>query len=164
MIYAKWTDMVERFGERELIQLSDRDDTGEINSQVLTRALNDATAFVDGYLGRVYQLPLRGCAKPLAVPGGIPEYVVPPVLKRLVCDLARYYLFTDVLDEKHEAVRRQQSAVKDLAAIASGATQLACPWGGAAGEPLHADALQEDQVYHSFAPRQLDADALRGYR
>lgn len=164
MIYAKASDMVDRFGERELTQLSDRDDTGEINTQVLTRAINDATAFVDGYLGRVYQLPLRGCAKPLTVPGGVVEYVVPPVLTRMVCDLARYYLFTDVLDEKHEAVRRQQSAVRDLKALAEGSTQLSCPWGGTAGESLHADTLQAQEVYHSFAPRQLNDDALRGYR
>ena len=162
MIYAKASDMVERFGERELTQLSDREDTGEINAQVLTRALNDATAFVDGYLGRVYQLPLIGCAKPLTVPGAAPEYVAPPALMRLVCDLARYYLFTDV-DEKHAAVRNYQAAVALLKAIADGKTQLACPWGGAPGVALGADALQQDQVMHSFAPRQMDGDALKGF-
>lgn len=161
MIYARIADMVDRYGERELMQLTDREDAGEINPQVLNRAINDATAFVDGYLGRVYKLPLRGCAKPLTVPGGTPEYVVPPVLTRMVCDLARYYLFTDVLDEKHEAVRRQQQAVRDLKALADGVTSLSCPWGGTAGEPLHADALQEEQVVYSFAARD---DAMDGYR
>ncbi len=54
MVYARISDMVERFGEAELIGLSDRDDTGEINDSVLTRALDDATSFIDGHVGRVY--------------------------------------------------------------------------------------------------------------
>lgn len=163
MIYARLSDMIDRFGERELMQLSDRDDAGEINAAVLGRAINDATAFVDGYLGRVYQLPLIGCAKPVTTPGAVPEYVAPPALTRLVCDLARYYLFTDV-DDKHAAVRNYQAAVALLKALAEGKTQLSCPWGGAPGVALGADALQPDLVTHSFAPRQLNDDALRGYR
>ena len=163
MIYATVADLVSRFGQTELVQLTDTSNMppSVIDAARVATKIDDAAAFVDGYVGQAYRLPLAGCAKPNGA-GGF-DRVAPPVLVRLTCDLARYYLFTDVLDEKHEAVRRQQSAVKELAAIASGATQLACPWGGAAGEPLHADALQEDQVYHSFAPRPLDADALRGY-
>jgi phage gp36-like protein len=162
MVYATPIDMRERFSELELIQLTDRDNTGQISTGHLTRALDDATAFIDGYIGRVYQLPLRGCAKPLTSPGGTPAYVVPPVLKRIACDLARYYLFTDV-GEKHEAIERHRAAVKDLTAIAKGETQLSCPWGGTAGEPIHADALEATEVYHSFAPRQLSDNSLRGF-
>jgi phage gp36-like protein len=162
MLYAQWTDMVERFGARELIQLSDRDDTGEINTAVLTRAIDDATAFVDGYLGRVYRLPLKGCAKPLTIPGGAVEYVPPPVITRMVCDLARYYLYTDVADD-HEALRRHKAAVADLKAIAEGGTQLSCPWGGPAGEPLHSDGLESQEAYHSFTPRQVSDDTTRGF-
>lgn len=161
MIYARVTDMVDRFGERELIQLTDRDDTGEVGTTVLNRAISDATAFVDGYIGKVYQLPLLGCAKPVVTPGATPEYACPTVLTRMVCDLARYYLMPDMVDSKHEASVRYQSAVKDLAAIANGTTQLACPWGGPAGLPLHQDALQEQTVYASFTPRNNVADAYR---
>ena len=162
MDYATWTDMRDRFGELELVQLSDREDTGQINTSVLLRALADATAFAVGYLGRVYQLPLRGCAKPSATVGGAVEYVPPPVLTRVVCDLARYYLYTSV-GEKHEAIERYKAATRDLQALADGSTQLACPWGGPAGDTLHANALQEQEVYHSFKPRQLDVDSLRGF-
>ena len=162
MNYATAADMVERFGERELIQLTDRDDTGGINPGSVNRALADATAFADGYLGRIYQLPLRGCAKPPATVGAEVTYVAPPVLTRLVCDLARYYLMPDVGD-KHEAVNRYKAATKDLQALADGTTQLACPWGGTAGDSLHANALQEAEVYHSFAPGQMNADNLRGF-
>lgn len=162
MIYAQWTDMVERFGEPELIQISDRDETGAVNTAVLSRAIADATAFVDGYLGRVFKLPLKGCAKPLDTPGGTVEYVVPPVVTRMVCDLARYYLYTNVSDD-HEAIRRYKSAVLDLKNIAEGNTQLSCPWGGPAGEGLHSDGLQAEEAFHSFSPRQINDDSLRGF-
>ena len=162
MIYARISDLVDRFGERELTQLSDRDDAGEINTAVVNRAISDATAFVDGYIGRVYKLPLLGCAKPITVPGAAIEYACPPALMRMVCDLARYYLYTNVADE-HEAVRRYKAAQADLAGIAAGKTQLSCPWGGAPGEALGNDALQADEAYHSFAPRQINDQTLRGF-
>lgn len=154
--------MVERFSLREMTQLSDRDDTGEVNTSVLTRAIDDATAFVDGYIGRVYALPLAGCAKPATVPGAAPVYVAPPVVTRIVCDLARYYLYTDAPDE-HEATRRYKFAVKELAAIADGTTQLTCPWGGPPGVALHSDALQGQEAFHSFRPRAINDDSLRGF-
>lgn len=162
MIYARVSDMIDRFGERELTQLSDRDDAGQINNAVLNRAISDATAFADGYLARVYRLPLLGCAKPVTAPGAAPEYACPPVLTRMVCDLARYYLYTDVADE-HEAVRRYKAAQSDLAHIASGKILLSCPWGGAPGEALGDDALEADEVVHTFTPRQITADSLRGF-
>ncbi|MGY8903720.1 MAG: gp436 family protein [Burkholderiales bacterium] len=162
MTYAKAADLTARFGEREITQLTDRGDTGQTNTGLVARALQDATAFIDSHVGKVYALPLRGCAKPLALPGGTPEYVPPPVLTRLACDLARYYLYTDLPDE-HEVARRYKNAVRDLADIANGKTQLTCPWGGPPGEALHAEGLQAQEVRSSFAPRQITDDSARGY-
>ena len=163
MIYAAIKDLVDRFGETELVQLSDRDGTGSIGAVVVNRALLDATAVADGYLGRVYQLPLVGCAKPVTVPGAAPEVVCPPVLMRMVCDLARYYLYTDLADD-HEVARRYKAAQSDLAGIAAGKILLSCPWGGTPGALLGDDALQPSEVMHSFAPRQIGRDAEQGYR
>ena len=162
MIYASLADMVERFGEQELIQSTDRDFTGQINAQAVGRALADATACADGYLGRIYQLPLRGCAVPPTAPGIALTFVPPPVLTRMVCDLARYYLCINVA-ETHVSVLRYKAVMKDLQALVDGSTQLACPWGGTAGTTLHANALEESTVYHSFAPKQMSADNLRGF-
>ena len=162
MNYATVADMVARFGELELTQLTDTDGTGSYSTAAVNRALDDAFACADGYLGLVYQLPLLGCAKPATVPGAPFDYVVPPVLNRMVCDLARYYLMPD-LDEKHAASVRAAAAMRDLQAIAKGTAQLACPWGGVGGTPLHASPIEEAQVYHSFAPGQMSADNLRGF-
>ena len=162
MRYAQWVDMVERYGERELKLLTDRDNTGEINTRVLTRALDDATAFVDGYVGKLYALPLLGCAKPATTPGAPPVRVCPPVLTRIVCDVARYYLYIDLPDD-HEVARRHQQVIKELKSYADGTTQLVCPWGGAPGVALNADPLEDSGAVHSFAPRQISDDTLRGF-
>jgi phage gp36-like protein len=162
MIYAKPSDMAERYGERELIALTDRDGTGEMGVAVLVRALADAQAFIDGYVGKVYQLPLLGCVQPATQSGALPVYVAPPVLTRIACDLARYYLYTDLPDE-HEVTRRHKAVVAELKAIGELATQLVCPWGGSPGLAVHADPLAEADVYHSFTPRQITNSSLRGF-
>jgi phage gp36-like protein len=161
MIYATRSDMLARYGERELIALTDREDTGQINAVVLNRALDDAAATVDGFVGKVYRLPLVGCLKP-AVPPGTPQAVSPPQLTRIACDLARYYLYTDLPDE-HEVSRRHKAVMGELDALAKGKTQLVCPWGGSPGEALDADPLEAQEVMHSFAPRALNDDSLRGF-
>ena len=162
MIYATRIDMTQRFGERELIDLTDRDDTGQIGAAVLARAMDDAQATVDGYIGKLYRLPLAGCLKPATALGASPTYVSPPMLTRLACDLARYYLYTDLPDE-HEVSRRHKQAMAELKSIAEGKTQLVCPWGGSPGAALDADPLDAQEVMHSFAPRALNDNSLRGF-
>ena len=162
MNYATVTDMVERYGDREMVALTDRDNVGEANTSLLNRSIADATAFVDGFVGKVYKLPLLGCAKPVTVVGAAVQYVAPPVLTRITCDLARYYLYTDLPDE-HEVTRRHKQVILELKAIADGSTQLVCPYGGLPGTPLNADPLVSSEVYHSFAPRQITDSSLRGF-
>lgn len=166
MIYATRTDMTQRFGERELVDLTDREDTGQIGAVVLNRALEDAVATVDGFVGKVYRLPLAGCLKPAAVPTGgtatVAIYVSPPLLTRITCDLARYYLYTDLPDE-HEVSRRHKMAMAELKSLAEGKTQLVCPWGGSPGIALDADPLESQDVMHSFTRPAINADSLRGF-
>lgn len=164
MSYATVQDMIDRFGELELVQLTDTVNIppSAVNTARVEVKLGDAQAFVDGYVGQVYRLPLRGCAKSATQPGGPMEYVAPPVLTRLTCDLARYYLHDDLAPE-NEVYRRVKAALKELEAIAAGATQLACPWGGSPGELVGADAQQGAEVAYSFSPRQVTDDTLRGF-
>ncbi len=164
MIYATVANMIARFGEPELILLTDLDNIppSTVNVVRVEVKLADACAFVDGYVGQVYRLPLQGCAKPATTPGGAIEYVAPPVLTRITCDLARYYLHDDLAPEA-EVYRRYKAALKELEAIANGNALLACPWGGSAGALVGADAQQGEEVSHSFSPRQI-TDDMRGYR
>lgn len=164
MSYAAVADMIARYGLDELIELTDLDNIPPttINAARIELKLSDAAAFIDGYVGQVYRLPLRGCRKPATAPGAAAEYVHPPVLVRLACDIARFYLYDDLAPE-HEVYRRYQSAVKELDNIASGRAQLACPWGGSPGALIAADAQTGLEVQSCFAPRSITADTLRGF-
>ena len=107
MTYASSADMTARFGEAELAQLTDPESGRQLNSAVLGRALGDAEAEIDSYLGKRYQLPLS---------------TVPPVLQRLCCDMARYHLHTLVASETVR--QRYEDAVSLLKKIASGDVEL----------------------------------------
>lgn len=164
MQYATLADMVARYGELEMIQLTDvthvPPDT--VDAARVDTKLSDAQAFLDGYIGRVYRLPLTGCLKPAAVPGGAEQRVPPPVLTRLACDVARYYLHDDLAPE-NEVYRRFRAAVKELEAIADGTALLACPWGGSAGELIGSDAISGEETQHCFSERQITDESMRGY-
>ena len=107
MPYATLQDLVDRFGYEQLAQLSDRDAGAVIDEVVVSRALADADAEIDGYLAALYALPLT---------------IVPALLVRMACDLARYRLFGDRVTEQ---VRQLYTdAVRDLKAIAIGAIKI----------------------------------------
>jgi len=101
--------MEERFGAKELLKLTDRSDppAGAIDAAVVTRALSDAEAEINGYLAARYTLPLPS---------------TPAVLKRLCCVIARYYLYDDWANDQ---VRAQfEDATKLLKLIAEGKVHL----------------------------------------
>lgn len=108
MPYCTQQDMTDRFGSEELIQLTDRSQLGQIDATVLGRAIDDATDTIDTYLTKRYTLPLAS---------------IPTVLKRLCCDIARYYLHgldaPDGVDDRHSA------ALALLKSISTGAVDLA---------------------------------------
>ncbi|WP_323780146.1 DUF1320 domain-containing protein [Thalassovita sp.] len=60
MSYTSLTDLTDRYGERLLIDLTDRAEvaSGVIDADVVDRALADADALIDGYLAARYVLPL----------------------------------------------------------------------------------------------------------
>ena len=97
MNYATVQDMIDRYGEPEMIQLTDPDIVA-VQAPKTERALADAQAFADGFVGRVYRLPLPGCSKPAPVPGEphAVQFVPPPQLTRIACDVARYYLYSNL--------------------------------------------------------------------
>lgn len=110
MAYATVQDMVARFGDLEVMQITDRLNTGEIDPEVAMVALDDATAEIDAYLGRF--------ARPFAE--------TPPILKRLCCDIARYRLSatSGVLITEEVRNRYKIDVLDLLRAIAKGEVQL----------------------------------------
>lgn len=110
MAYCTAQDMIDRFGEDEVIQLTDRARQGIIDDGVLDRALSDAQAEVDGYLAARYPLPLAS---------------VPPVLVRVSADITRYYLFDRAATDQVES--RYKAAVALLRDISAGRVTLGLP-------------------------------------
>ena len=162
MIYATVADMISMFTEIELIQLTDPMNNAEINPVLIAGRIADAQGVIDGWIGKVYRLPLRGCAEPPAAPGDPVTYTVPPQLVRIACDIARFYLYKDVAPD-NVIYLRYKAALAELQAIAEGKAGLSCPLGGLPGDLVGADAQQGVQVYHSFSPRQITDDSTRGY-
>lgn len=120
MAYAALTDMQSRFGEDELVQLTDRHGDGMIDPVALEQALIDASAVIDGYLAGRYPVPLAP---------------VPPILVGYACDLARLRLYKDAPPEI--VVRRGDEAIKFLALVGQGKINL-----GAAPEPASDNTVQ----------------------
>lgn len=110
MSYFDRQDYVDRHGEQELIQLTDRDGDGLEDTEVLDRAAADADAEINAYVGARYALPLPS---------------TPELLKRVARDLVRYFLFDQRAPE--EVRLRYQRAVKLLDSIRSGDTSLGLP-------------------------------------
>ncbi|MCK2095630.1 gp436 family protein [Thauera aromatica] len=109
MTYATTADMVEHFGEREMVELTDRGEvpTGLIDEAVMQRALLCADAEIEGYLAVRYALPL-------------PQ--VSDRLLHLACDIARYHLYPHEVSE--HVKERYDAAVRVLREIAAGAVSL----------------------------------------
>jgi phage gp36-like protein len=139
MTYATQQDMVDRFGSDELIQLTDRTNIGAIDSTVVSRALGDADAEINGYLAAQYSLPLD---------------TTPAVLVRLACDIARYQLSADRVTE---AVRdRYKDAVAMLRSLARGEAQL----GVATGQ---APTPTDSGIAYTAPERVFSGSTLRDY-
>ena len=81
MPYASIDDMIARFGSEELTQISTPagQDQDGIVADVVLAAITDASAMMDGYIGRRYRVPMD---------------VPPPIVTALCCDMARYRLST----------------------------------------------------------------------
>jgi len=111
MTYATQQDLVDRFGAQELIQLTDRANMppSTIDDTVVTRALTDADALIDGYVGKVYDLPLPN---PL------------PVLTKTAADIARYFLHGKAADKDSPVTAAYNQALSWLKDVSKGLVAL----------------------------------------
>jgi phage gp36-like protein len=134
MSYCTRQDLIDRFGEDELVQLTDRQGSGIIDDATLTRAIADADDEINAWLSGRYALPLA---------------VVPSALARVACDIARYYLYDDAMIDLVE--NRYKQAIEWLKAVGSGRINLVTTNDAAAG-PLSGPVVQ--------APAQTFTDTL----
>lgn len=105
MSYATTANMLARFGEAEVIALTDRENLGTVDDAVLAGALAEADAEIDPYLAPRHVLPLAS---------------VPKILTGFACDIARYRLCGAGVTETDEIRNRYKDAIRFLEQAAAG--------------------------------------------
>lgn len=84
-------DLITRFDEDELINLTDRKNAEKINEDVINEAINDAEGEVEGYLNAVGLVSRNNRGRLIYRKDETP----PRDLIRRTCDIARYILHED---------------------------------------------------------------------
>lgn len=107
MTYCAKSDLVQRFGQREIDDLLDRDNDGDDDTSTLDSTIADADALIDSYVSSKYQTPLDP---------------VPQIIKYISCDITRFMLWDDNAPE--EVRNRYNDAIARLKDIAKSMMKL----------------------------------------
>lgn len=143
MTYATQQDMIDRFGETELLQLTDRENMPptSIDVVVVGRALDDADGLINSYLGKVYRIPLS---------------VVPAVLVKRASDIARYHLHGEAAPKDGDVHRNYRDAIDWLKDVAKGLVTIDA-------EGITPAASGGGSVKSSAPGRIFTRETMRGY-
>ncbi|MDF0377693.1 DUF1320 domain-containing protein [Methylophilus sp. YYY-1] len=142
MSYATQQDMVSRFGNREMVALTDRDNTGVIDASVLSGGLTAADNEINVYLAGRYDLPLAS---------------TPTIVRDFACDIARYRLCSSEVTETKEIRDRYKDAVAFFTKVSRGEISLGL---NALQQPIVATA---GGVKSISSPGVFTDEALDGY-
>lgn len=132
MAYCTKDGLIDAFGFDEIRQLSDRDNTGQIDGTAVERAIARAGAEIDPYLrAGGYSLPLPS---------------TPQLVDSLALDIARYLLAGNFPTEQMRT--RYEDAMRKLKLIADSKLDLGLDAAGAAvAAPAGADLGGEDRTF-----------------
>ncbi len=138
-MYATTDDMIKRFGEAELQALTNPEGA-DIDQSAVETALNDADELINAYVAAKHALPLS---------------VVPASLKRISCELARYFLYREVKPEELEkSYEKNLTFLKD---IARGVVILECSESGQT--PQQSD----DVIFSGSSDRLFSHRQMKGF-
>lgn len=141
MTYATQSDLINQFGEAEVISISDRGLTGVVDTIVVEGGLQRASDMMDSYLAARYTLPLT---------------IVPQMLVDICCEIARYKLLGAEATETDAARNRYKDAVRLLEQVRDGKLDIGLSVSGQA-------APQSASIQVSSNVRVFDANSLSGY-
>lgn len=141
MTYATQQDMIDRFGDREVIALSDRDNNGVIDVPVLLAGLVAADNEINAYLAGAYSLPLS---------------ITLPIVRDFACDISRYRLCSAEVVQTDEVRDRYKDAIKFFEKVASGKISLGV-------NLLNQQTSMVGSVKSISPSRVFNADSLRDY-
>ena len=141
MPYSTLASLTDRYGEAPLVALTDRGPVplGVVDMAVVNRALADADAVIDGYLGVRYALPL---------------VTIPPLIADLAATISFWKLHVYEPDPKLKA--DYDAAMRSLRDIAQGLIRI--PAAGV--EPATPDG---NDVYFTEPERPMTAEKMKGF-
>lgn len=144
MVYADIQDIQKYIDPAVLIQLTDDENTGQLNTIPIDEALLYSQTLIDGYLRGRYTLPLAS---------------IPKIITYLTIDLAVYRLYSRrLITEIPEPIsEKYKVAIKQLEQIQKGIVSLGVETPGIAPE------LGEYRVYKTLEDREFLKDILNAY-
>lgn len=143
MAYASQQDLIDRFGETELQQLTDKVNrpATTIDETTVSKCLADAEDLVDSYVGKLYSLPI---ASP------------PPILTRITCEIARFYLHGRRVDKDDPVSRAHDAAIAWLKDLSKGMVQLEA-------DGIAASQAGDSEVRTEAPDRVFTRDSMKGF-
>ena len=110
MAYATQDDIADVYGEDILTLVADAEDLASVDERKMQRGLDEATAIINGYIGRAVSLPLAS---------------TPNLLRTICIDITVYRMCLDNVRRSDEMRQRYEDALKMLENIAKGIITLA---------------------------------------
>lgn len=107
-LFADLADMQARFEARDLLELSDHENTGALVTSRIDAALESADALITGYVARRHN--------------NTAQFAGQAILRDIACDYAFYLLWRS--NPPEWVVERKKHAMKQLEQIASGTLKL----------------------------------------
>lgn len=137
-VYATLADMLDRFEQAELVQLTDEAGAGEIDEAKVAMALGSAAGKIDGYVAARHKLPLS---------------TVPPILVDIACDLARFRLWKNTAPEA--VAKAATAATQMLRDISAGTIRL--------DQGVETEAERPGAIVINDPGRVFSRDTLKGF-
>lgn len=110
MAYSIQSDILDQLDEDSLIQLTDDEDAGTVDTDKVTRAIADADSTIDSYCQDRYSIPLSP---------------VPDKIRQISVDIAIYNLFSRRGDTAPDIrIERHKEAIKFLEQVNAGKIKL----------------------------------------
>jgi len=130
--YCSQADLLERITAQELTDLTDDSGAGEPDAGAVARAIADADAELDAYLGKRYRVPLSPA---------------PELVRKLSVELAVYHLYSRRRGAPEEWRQRYEDNRRLLEHIARGRVSLGAaePEGSPAGQPV--DTASQPRIF-----------------
>ena len=133
MAYCTQDDILQQLDENVLVQLTDDQGLGSVNSAVVTRAIMDADAAIDAYCQGHYNVPLDP---------------VPEMIRKLSVDISIYNLYSRRADSVPEnRLERYKNAIRFLEKVAAGQITLGASTPAPESTGNSVDIDQNDRIF-----------------